>query len=148
MKTLLSFVDSQDLFFIGWIFLVPILIQIITLIIGFFIYRRKKFFYRNLNVASILTTSFAIFIMGDVTFSTKKDPQDGLVFVFFPLWIPFIWLICLLVCSAFFYLFKDEDTKEKIINFKEYNGVTFWISVSLVIFYGLFWIYILTSKAI
>ncbi len=148
MTIFFSLIEPDSLLFFGWVILVPVSIQIVTLIIGYFIFRRKNFFYRNLNVASILTTSFAIFIIGDLVFSTKKDAQDGLVLLFLPLWIPFIWLFCFLICSAFFYVFKDEVSNEKIIHFKEYNGVTFWISVILVLFYAVSWIYILISKAI
>lgn len=148
MRMFFSFIEPDDFLFFGWVILVPVLVQIITLIIGVFIYLRKKFFYRNLNIASILTTSLTIFVIDDLAFSTKKDPQDGLVLVFLPFWTPFVWLFCFLVCSAFFYVFKDEVSKERIIHFKEYNSVTFWISATLVLFYALSWTYILISKAI
>lgn len=148
MKILFSFNEPEKLFSTDWICLVPVLIQIVTLIVGRIVYERKKFFYRNLNVASILTTSLIIFVMGDLAFSAKQDPQGGLVFIFLPFWTPFIWILCFLVCSAFFYLFNDEITKERIIKFKEYGSTTFWISTGLVIFYALFWIHILVFKAI
>ena len=148
MRMLFSFIESEALLFFGWVLLLPVFIQIITLTIGYFIFKRKKFSYRNLNTASILTTFLAIYVVDSLAFSAKKDPQDGLVLVFLPFWMPFIWFFCFLLCSAFFYIYGDESSDEKNFCFREYSGVTLWISLISILFYIFSWTYILISKAI
>jgi hypothetical protein len=140
--------DFSGLLFFCWAIVGPIVPPIGASIAAFFAGKRSnKFFYYVLNGASIITTSFCIFIVYYMSYATREmDAQDGLVFLFLPIWIPVVLVIAFLVAAAI-YLFSSEDfvyVKERY--FAKHTRVAFKFSMVLIILYLVLWGIVLVDR--
>ncbi len=148
MKMAFSFIELETVLMFGWFILAPILPSIIAVILGYFSLRREnKFFYYNLNFASIITTLFVFYVVYDLFYGAlSKDAQGGVALVFLPFWTPFICFFSFVVSCFFYSIFKDDFFDIKRLYFKKYNALTFFISGFLLFFYLLVWGFILIYK--
>ncbi len=132
----------------GWFVLAPVLPSVIAVILGYFSLKREnKFFYYNLNIASVITTLFVLYVVYDLFYGTlSKDAQGGVALVFLPFWTPIICFFSF-VGSCFLYsIFKDDFLEIKRLYFNKYNALAFFISRFLIFFYFLIWFFILIYK--
>ena len=108
---------------------------------------KKKFLYYNLCVASILTLATSFFIVNILFYGTgRKDAQDGLVLLFFPIWMP-IFCIGFFLFGLLVYLFVDfEKTPNAFTERKQLSFYPLLTSIAVMLGYVALGIYIAINE--
>ena len=127
-----------------WSLCVPLLPSSLASSLAFLCLKwKKKFLYYNLCVASILTSATSFFIVNSLFYGTgRKDAQDGLVLLFFPIWMP-IFCIGFFLFGLLVYLFIDfEKTFNASTEKKQLSFYPLLASIAVMLCYVALWIYI------